>query len=110
MDAESVLNALNLFYDSRHKALIRYDEKCQRAISVELGRPTDHLRAIHNIPLGARQSLSQLLDQLDLYEPHLINRASDDIIRFFLLMTSLPRFQLHRHSMQNIVLVWSNLS
>ena len=41
MELECTLDRLNLFYDSLNRALIYCDKKCQHAISVERGRPTD---------------------------------------------------------------------
>lgn len=77
MDPERLLRELGLFYDSSYKALICCDEKCQRAISIERGRPTDHLRTMHKLPAEARQNLSQVLDQLDVYDPKLITPLTD---------------------------------
>ena len=77
MDAERLLGDLGLFYDSCYKALICCDEKCQRAISVERGRPNEHLRNVHKFSSEARRNLSQILHQLDLYDPNSIEPLAD---------------------------------
>ena len=77
MGPECLLKELGLLYGSRYKALICCDVKCQRAISIERGRPNEHLRTVHKLPAEARRSLSQILDQLDLYDPKLITPLTD---------------------------------